>query len=307
MILLRDVFIDDSRPNPIPNKHIRKIHWSASQSCSMACGYCYLYRKSDCVNLSTEEAKGLILDIAALGTEWIVFGGGDPLVRPDLLELIDFAKFSGLLVDLQTNTVGLEKHDSDHLLSTIDQLGLSLDSSNYKIHDRVRGRTGNFQETIHALDLASSKNLPVVLRTTLTKQNLGHVDQLASLVKKYENIRKWSIREFAPLGRGKEHSFDFQLAPGVFETEKKRILASSKICGLSGKVNFVTRDEMDSCYFMVSADGDVYSHPSVGDYRSIGNIRNESFRELVDRLDYDQVKRAKRDCSFCELETALTA
>jgi len=289
------------------NRHIRKIHWSASQSCSMSCGYCYLYRKPDCINLSTIEAKQLILDIANVGTEWIVFGGGDPLVRPDLLELVGFAKASGLLVDLQTNAVGLEKHDTDCLLSSVNQLGLSLDSSDHKIHDRVRGRSGNFHETIHALNLAASKNLPVVLRTTLTKQNVGHVDQLAALVKKYENICKWSVREFAPLGRGKKNAAQYKLAPGVFEAEKKRIFASCNLCGLSRNVNFVTIDEMDSCYFMVGADGDVYSHPSAGDYRSIGNIRNASFSELVNRLDYDQVKRAKRDCSFCELETALTA
>lgn len=307
MIISPDQCLDDVSPQVTPSKHIRKIHWSASQLCTMACGYCYLYRKPICVNLSTDEVKILISDIASVGAEWIVFGGGDPLVRHDLLELVTFAKEMGLLVDLQTNAVGLDKHDSDRLFSAIDQLGLSLDSNDAQIHDMVRGRLGNFHETVHALELATLKKLPVVLRTTLTKQNLGHVDQLAALIKKYETICKWSIREFAPLGRGKKHSNKYKLHSSAFEAEKKRVLASCKLCGLSTNVVFITREEMDSCYFMVSADGDVYSHPSVGDYRSIGNIRNESFRKLVDRLDYDQVKRAKRDCSSCELKAELTA
>lgn len=302
-----EVFNGSLLPNLMPNKHIRKIHWSTAQSCTMSCGYCYLYRKPDCVHLSTVEAKGLISEVAAVGTEWIVFGGGDPLVRTDLLELIDFAKAAGLSVDLQTNSVGLGKLDVGRLFSTIDRLGLSLDSCDPKVHDRLRCRQGNFHETINALELALSSSVPVVVRTTLTRQNVGYVSQIAALIKKYEIAIKWSIREFAPLGRGKERESEYLLSPGVFEAEKKRILAACTIYGVSDKVNFVTREEMGSCYFMVGADGDVYSHPSVGDYFSIGNIRNKSLRELVDRLDYDPAKRAKRDCAFCETKITLTA
>lgn len=291
-----------------PSRYIRKVHWSTSQKCSMACGYCYLYRKPACASLSTDEAKRLITDIARIGAEWFVFGGGDPLVRSDLQELVDFAKSSNLKVDLQTNAVGLDKHDAVRLFSSLDQLGLSLDSGDHKVHDKVRGRIGNFQETINALELAAAIERPVVLRTTLTKQNIGHVDQLAALIKNYPVINKWSIREFAPLGRGRQNAGIYELPPGIFDAEKKRIIASCKLCGLKSSIlNFISKDEMDSCYFMVSSDGDVYSHPSVGDYQSIGNIRNDLFSALVEQLEYDQEKRAKRDCSSCDFLNTLTA
>src|SRR5690348_2607890 len=115
------------------------VIWEMTQACALACQHCRasanLWRHP--AELTTAEARRLICDIADLETPVFVLSGGDPLIRPDLLEIIEFAVDKGVRVSLTPSATPLLTPELIcHLKqSGLSRLALSLDGSTPASHD----------------------------------------------------------------------------------------------------------------------------------------------------------------------------
>ena len=180
--------------------------WEVTQACDLACVHCRACAqpKRHPLELSTDEGKRLIDQIGAMKVPVFVLTGGDPIKRPDLFDLIEYAKQVGVRVSLTPSATPLLTRDTVHRLKQcgLARLAVSLDGSNRETHDAFRGMAGSFDRTMDAIGWANEVGLPVQINTTFSRTNYADFDAIAELIQK-KQIALWSVFFLVPTGRGK--------------------------------------------------------------------------------------------------------
>src|SRR5215831_7235846 len=180
--------------------------WEVTQACDLACMHCRACAqpKRHPLELSTDEGKCLIDEIAEMKVPVFVLTGGDPIKRPDLFELIEYAKEVGVRVSLTPSATPLLTREIIHRLklSGLARLAVSLDGSNRETHDAFRGMAGSFERTMEAIEWANEAGLPVQINTTFSRRNYEDFESIASLIES-KKIALWSVFFLVPTGRGK--------------------------------------------------------------------------------------------------------
>jgi len=145
---------------------LRVMHF-VTYRCNLSCKYCGIWSYK-IREMTTEEAKEAIKEFADAGTFHWVFTGGEPLLRKDIGELIDYLKDSGIAVTLTTNGILLKKKIEE--VKNVDYFVVSLDGPK-EINDDVRGE-GVFNKVIEGVKEAKKKGIEVVLNATLSRKNV---------------------------------------------------------------------------------------------------------------------------------------
>ncbi len=180
--------------------------WEVTQACDLACVHCRASAQPnrDPLELSTEEGKNLIDQIAALKVPVFVLTGGDPIKRPDLFELIGHARSVGVRVSLTPSATPLLTREIVVRLKEagLARLAVSMDGASAATHDAFRGLSGSFARTLDAVRWANEVGLPVQINTTFSRRNIGEMDAIVELMEKLK-ITLWSVFFLVPTGRGK--------------------------------------------------------------------------------------------------------
>jgi radical SAM protein len=180
--------------------------WEVTQACDLACVHCRASAQPERhpFELSTEEGKQLIDQIAALEVPVFVLTGGDPIKRPDLFELIAHAKQAGVRVSLTPSATPLLTRDIVVRLKDagLARLAVSLDGARAATHDSFRGMSGSYARTLDAIRWAGEIGLPVQINTTFSRRNIGEIDEIVALMESLK-ITLWSVFFLVPTGRGK--------------------------------------------------------------------------------------------------------
>jgi radical SAM protein len=181
------------------------VIWETTQACDLACAHCRACAQPlrSALELSTEEAKRLIDEVAALQAPVFVLTGGDPLKRPDTLELVEYASSHGVRISLTPSATPLLTRDVIIQLKQrgLARLAISLDGPTADIHDAFRRVAGSYNWTLQAVRWARQIGLPVQINTTITRHNLQHLDSMIALVEQLD-IVLWSVFFLVPTGRG---------------------------------------------------------------------------------------------------------
>ncbi len=180
--------------------------WEVTQACDLACVHCRASAQPERhpMELSTDEGKRLIDQIAELRVPVFVLTGGDPIKRPDLFELIDYSRQAGVRVSLTPSATPLLTQDVIRRLKDagLARLAVSMDGARAETHDAFRGMSGSFARTLDAIRWANEVGLPVQINTTFSRRNIGEIDDLVALMETLR-ITLWSVFFLVPLGRGK--------------------------------------------------------------------------------------------------------
>src|SRR5215472_14129185 len=180
--------------------------WEVTQACDLACVHCRACAqpKRHPLELSTDEGRRLLDQVAELRVPVFVLTGGDPIKRPDLFELVEYANGIGVRVSLTPSATPLLTRDIVHRLrqSGLARLAVSLDGSNGEMHDAFRGMSGSFDRTMEAIEWANEVGLPVQINTTFSRTNYPEFDKIAELIEN-KQIALWSVFFLVPTGRGK--------------------------------------------------------------------------------------------------------
>ena len=179
------------------------VVWNVTRRCNLKCVHCY--SKSEDKNyeseLSTEEGLALIEDLASFGSPVLLFSGGEPLIRPDILTLIRHATKSGMRAVLSTNGTLIDEKMSLVLKDIgLSYVGISLDGLE-PVHDSFRGVKGTFSKVLRAISHCKSAGLKVGLRFTINKRNFQEIDGIFDLVEE-QDIPRICFYHLVYAGRG---------------------------------------------------------------------------------------------------------
>ena len=179
------------------------VVWNMTRRCNLKCIHCYS-NSADLDypgELTTEEGKKLIADLAQFGSPVILFSGGEPLLRQDLLELAQYATDKGMRAVISTNGTLITKEIAARLRKIgLSYVGVSLDGLE-KTHDRFRGKNGAFAEAIAGMRNCREAGIKVGIRFTVNKHNLADVPAMFDLLRK-ENIERMCFYHLVYTGRG---------------------------------------------------------------------------------------------------------
>jgi len=171
--------------NLIKAKLLRKsiplvVVLNITNQCNFRCIYCYgPYYDNPKTNFTTEQLKKLIDDLAKMGTKSITLGGGEPLLRPDIGELIDYVNAKGIECGMNTN--GSLIPEKINVVKKLDLICVSLDGDQ-KGNDANRGE-GTYDKIMAGIKAAKEAGLIVHTNTVLTKNNLDAIDFMMKLAK----------------------------------------------------------------------------------------------------------------------------
>jgi 12,18-didecarboxysiroheme deacetylase len=181
------------------------VVWNVTRSCNLNCVHCYAHavKKSQEDELSREEAFGLLDDLAHFGVPVILFSGGEPLMRKDLLELATYAVNKGMRAVISTNGTLISRKKAKALKEVgLSYVGVSLDGME-SVNDRFRGKKGAFQEAIAGIRNCQEVGLKVGLRFTVNRMNMEEIPRIFDLLEEMD-IPRVCFYHLVYSGRGSE-------------------------------------------------------------------------------------------------------
>jgi 12,18-didecarboxysiroheme deacetylase len=181
------------------------VVWNITRACNLNCMHCYAKAtlKSMEKELSTDQAKVVIDDLAVFGAPVILFSGGEPLARRDLTELGSYAVSKGMRAVISTNGTLITKEKASELKQIgLSYVGVSLDGLE-EVNDRFRKKEGAFRSAISGIENSLEAGLKVGLRFTITKLNRDQVGPIFDLLENME-IPRVCFYHLVYAGRGSE-------------------------------------------------------------------------------------------------------
>lgn len=152
-------------------------------NCNLKCRMCPFWKRST-PELSIENEKIILRKIYDSGVCGIAFEGGEPLLRKDLVEILDYSRSLPLQTSLITNGTLLESKIDEIAQYINGGVYVSLDGID-KTHDEIRGVSGCFKKAIKGIS-AASKRIPVAINTTIMAENINEIEDLVKLAKELD-------------------------------------------------------------------------------------------------------------------------
>lgn len=182
------------------------VIWEVTRACDLACLHCRAeaVRARHPAELDTEEGKRLMDRVRRFGRPLFILTGGDPLKRPDVVELVRYGASIGLRMAMTPSGTPLMTEDvlAELKAAGLSRLAVSLDGSTAAVHDAFRGVAGSYAWTLRMLEAARGIGLSTQVNTTVSRHNLGDFDPLCALMTRL-GIALWSVFFLVPTGRAK--------------------------------------------------------------------------------------------------------
>lgn len=279
-------------PHSEPSDHLvgpLALHLEVIAACNLSCSHCFagtLPRRAD---LKLAEIDALFSELSALGTFRIGLTGGEPLLRKDLLGIIDSAVGHGLHPCLTTNGLFLDESMARALGSrAMTWINVSLDGATAATNDAVRG-AGTFDEVTRRLR-AFGRHFRFTMAFTITSKNAGEVSACAELAREL-GASTAVFRPVYPVGIARSN-------PELMPTFEQYTRALDELTALGHDVHAIdtfapsAREDHQAKTFSppgcgaanlvasISATGDVNPCSFLGAAFESGNIRERSFGEI---------------------------
>lgn len=180
------------------------VIWEMTRACALKCVHCRAEaidrRNPD--ELTTEQAFLLLDEIRRFGAPLVVLTGGDPLRRPDALEIVRYGTGSGLRMAMTPSGTGevTLKHLQDLKEAGLARLAVSLDGSSASVHDTFRKVEGSYEWTLRMMRWANEIGLSLQVNTTVSRYNVDDFDAIAKLLETFD-VSLWSVFFLVPIGR----------------------------------------------------------------------------------------------------------
>jgi SynChlorMet cassette radical SAM/SPASM protein ScmF len=193
-ILLSEYAEQDKAPQYVDNAAafppLTQIYFYATTECNARCYHCY--QPTEKVANETRPIQSRQLPAASfirvaeqalpLGLQRIKLTGGEPLLRSDLRQLVCGIRCLGLGISIETNGFLIDDAVADFLSEQNVEVSISVDGGSAKVHDRLRGHKGSFGRAIRALRMLSSNGLKPRVIMSVSKRNVGEIDNVLDVV-----------------------------------------------------------------------------------------------------------------------------
>lgn len=290
------------------------INWALNNSCNFSCRHCYS-RVDTGDELSGSTLKECLTKCAQAGVMAVNFGGGEPLLRKDIMEISRHAADSGFRVSMNSNGYLIDEAKAQELKNAgFSKIGISIDSHLAEIHDNFRGVLGSHVKALAALDHLKNAGIRTSISTVICTFNFNTIDELIAMARKH-GASQLNFHNFKCSGLGMANKDELDLTPeqwkGFYKEAMKRkvectdidislddpIIASlgmrdetamvkGSVCGKLS-LNIKSNGDMTPCGFI----------PSI-----IGNIVTDDLKTVWKNsqvLDKLRNKTAKGKCASC--------
>ena len=295
------------------------VSWNLTRKCNLKCSHCYINATTQQLKneLNTEESKNLIDQICEVSRPLLILSGGEPLLRPDVYELVRYGDSKGLKMGLGSNGSLIDAAAAKRLKDAdIETVSISLDSHIPEQHDEFRGVSGSWDKAVGAIKALQENGVLVQVNTTVTQQNYNQIDDIMSLA---ENIGVENFHLFflVPTGRGVKIA---DISPAEYEnmikttfgTVAKHRLNVRPSCApqfmrIAKDMGLDMSRWIRGClaglyYCRVYPNGDVTPCPYLP--IKLGNVRETSFKDIWFHSDMFKNLRdfdaLKGKCGVCE-------
>ena len=202
------------------------VSWNLTYRCNLACEHCYLdaggkpqvesENFADRSELGTEECFRVIDEIATFAPECLtILTGGEPLLRRDILEIVQRAAERELWVVVGTNGVRITENVARRLAAAGARgLSLSLDALDPDRHDRFRNVRGAWRNTVEGAQILNATGLPFIVQTTAGSHNIGELEAIADFAHERLAAKVWNLYFLVPTGRGQ---FVSDISPAQYD------------------------------------------------------------------------------------------
>jgi AdoMet-dependent heme synthase len=181
--------------------------WEVTRACDLACVHCRAEAQDKRYpgELDTDQAKELIRQVAEWKVPLFVLTGGDPLKRPDLVELVAECSRRGIHTALAPSLTPLltAAKLAELKEAGLQRVSLSLDGATSAIFDAFRGEPGTFVRFLETATLVRKLGIPLQINTTLAKVNKHQIWEMARILKSF-SIDLWSVFFLVPTGRAQK-------------------------------------------------------------------------------------------------------
>ena len=204
------------------------VVWNITRECNLKCVHCYNDSGvgKECNDASTTEAKAVLDDLANYGVPSVLFSGGEPLMRKDLFELMEYAGNLGLRTVISTNGTLIKADTAKKIKDLgVSYVGISLDGVG-EINDKFRGVSGAFDRAVEGIKNCQAAGVRVGLRLTLTGKNVQDLDALFNFFEE-NNVERACFYHLVPSGRG-EGIFNEDLTHAQSREAIETIMARTK-------------------------------------------------------------------------------
>ena len=157
--------------------------WDINNECNLNCKHCRVSEKNDNEKLSLKEAKSLLAECWYNGITMLNLSGGEPFLRDDIFEILDYAeKFEDIVITTNGTLLNEEKCKK---LSTYKNIKLSISLDGLEeTHDKFRRKKGAFKKVIDILPVLNKNNIKYAIKYTLSKETAKDAIELLNLVAK---------------------------------------------------------------------------------------------------------------------------
>jgi radical SAM protein with 4Fe4S-binding SPASM domain len=180
-----------------------RVFIDVTRKCNLNCKHCYAQKPIE-KELNTLEMKVLLDEIAASNVVEVIFTGGEPFMREDFFELLEYAKLIGLTTIILSNATTITKEDAEKLKKlNVMRVQTSLDGLK-DTHDEFRGVNGSFEDTVRGIRYLTSFGMNVRVNCAQLSQNVAEIDELLELCANM-GVVEFAWYQMLPSGRGREN------------------------------------------------------------------------------------------------------
>lgn len=178
------------------------VSWNYTYACNFNCIHCYSRARSYPRELDTADYRAIADQLAEAGVFRVGLGGGEPMTRPDYIEIL--ARMADRFIDTNLTTNAWFLNDQTAKMLADARLGtlfVSLDASTAAVHDDIRRRPGSFDRVVSGMKAAVKAGLNVRLSTVVTRANFGDLPKIVAVGERC-GIEGIAFKRFMPVGNG---------------------------------------------------------------------------------------------------------
>jgi len=183
---------------------LRMVAWELTRNCNLSCVHCRASATKGPYEdeLTFAECTRVMDEIRSFSDPTIILTGGEPLLREDIFDIIDYGTGIGLRMVIAINGTLLDREKALRLkASGIKRVSMSLDGVDRASHDSFRGVEGSFDAVMKGTAILREADLPFQINTTVTRLNVGDLERIYGLVRETGAVG-WHVFLLVPVGRG---------------------------------------------------------------------------------------------------------
>jgi AdoMet-dependent heme synthase len=182
------------------------VSYTVTKACNLRCLHCHVSAREAMPNeLNLKEAMKAIGEMADLGTQALIFSGGEPLLRKNfVLTLADYSDGLGIVTAMLSNGL-LINHEValDLKEAGIKAVGIPIDSVSPEAHDNLRNMPGTFNRAVSAIQACLDLDLEVIVTTMALKDTVGEMPERVEFLENL-GVDEVAVYDLIPVGRGRD-------------------------------------------------------------------------------------------------------